>query len=264
MKRGIKSLIGFTLGSNDGEIGKVKEFYFDDETWTIRYLLVDTGTWLSGRVVLISPEALLAPDWENRTFPVNLTKDELRNSPDINTDEPVSRQEENKLRTYYPWMVYWEQGYYGMGPTTGLEQDALKTDGNEDKHLRSTNAITGYSIMSTEDGEIGKVEDYLVDEDSWKIDFLLVNTGHWFLEKKVLLSADLIKEINWETASMTVQITGAQIKSGPEYDPKRELTEAHVLALHDHYPGHVNNKGNRGMFRDKSLGKRSRIKKKCP
>src|SRR5678810_635723 len=101
MKRSIKNLIGFTLGATNGEIGKVKELYFDDETWTIRYLIVDTGFFLSGRLVLISPEALLLPDWENRIFPVNLTKEQIASSPDINTDIPVSRQEEIRLYQHY-------------------------------------------------------------------------------------------------------------------------------------------------------------------
>jgi uncharacterized protein YrrD len=238
MKRSIKSLIGFTMGATDGEIGKVKEFYFDDETWTIRYLVVDTGTWLSGRVVLISPEALLSPDWVNKTFPVNLTKDQIKNSPDINTEVPVSRQEEIKLRTYYPWVAYWGSGYYGIGPTTDLEQEALRqNDGNEDRHLRSTHKVTGYSIKAN-DGEIGDVEDFLVDEDSWKIDFMLVDIGHWFSGKKVLLSPDLIKEINWETALVIVETTVARVKNSPEYDPDQELTEVYTLAPHNHYNIH--------------------------
>src|SRR5688572_30767505 len=110
MKRSVKSIIGFALGATDGEVGRVREFYFDDETWTIRYLIVDTGTWLAGRVVLISPEALLAPDWGNKIFPVNLTQGQVKHSPDINTHLPVSRQEEIKLHAYYPWVSYWAGG----------------------------------------------------------------------------------------------------------------------------------------------------------
>ncbi len=108
MKRSIKSLIGYTMGATDGEIGKVKEFYFDDESWTIRYLIVETGSWLSGRKVLISPDALLTPDWQQKVFPVNLTKKQIKNSPHIDTEKPVSRQQEMKLYEHYPWTSYWE------------------------------------------------------------------------------------------------------------------------------------------------------------
>ncbi len=236
MKRSIKSLIGFTLGATDGEIGKAKDFYFDDETWTIRYLIVDTGNWLSGREVLISTEALLSPDWSNKNFPVNLTKDQIENSPDINTDKPVSRKEEIKLHSYYPWTAYWGAGYYGMGSTTDLEQEILEQSiGNENRQLRSTHKVTGYSIKAT-DGEIGDVQDFLMDDINWKIDFMLVDIGHWFSGKKVLLSLDLIKEINWEMASVIVNTSVGHVKTSPKYDPDRELNEeAYTQALHDHY-----------------------------
>jgi hypothetical protein len=236
MKRNIKSLIGFTLSATDGEIGKVKEFYFDDETWTIRYLIVDTGNWLSGRVVLISPQALLAPDWENKTFPINLTREQIKNSPDINTDIPVSRREEMELHSYYPWVNYWAPGYFGgMGPLTDssvlLEQRTEEQ--GEDKHLRSTHKVTGYTIQAS-DGKIGTVEDFLVD-DSWKIDFILVDTDHWFPGRKILLSPDMIKEIDWATELVVVYTTVAHVRNSPEYDPKQALTEVYSLALHDHY-----------------------------
>lgn len=235
MKRSIKSLIGFTLGATDGEIGKVKEFYFDDETWTIRYLIIDTGNWLSGRVVLISTEALLSTDWVNKTFLVNLTKDQIKNSPDINTNEPVSRQAEVKLHSYYPWVAYWGPGYYGMGPTTDLEQETLeKSVGNEDGQLRSTYKVTGYSI-TVSGGKIGDVEDFLMDDVNWKIEFMLIDIDHLVSGKKVLLSPELIKEIDWETASVVVGTTIEHVKNSPEYDPEQVLTEVYTLALHNHY-----------------------------
>ncbi|MFT7030674.1 MAG: hypothetical protein ACJA2C_002072 [Marinoscillum sp.] len=247
MKRNIESLIGFTLSATDGEIGKVIEFYFDDETWTIRYLIVDTGNWLSGRVVLISPEALLEPDWENKTFPINLTQEQIKHSPDIDTDQPVSRQEEIKLHAYYPWIAYWGSGFYGNGalssgtdplavgiPIDDFQEVLTKREEDADHHLRSTDKVTNYKISAT-DGEIGNVEDFLMDDANWKIYFMLVDVGHWFSEKKVLLSPDLITEINWETGSVTVRSTVAHVKNSPEYDPAQETTEVYALALHNHY-----------------------------
>jgi endogenous inhibitor of DNA gyrase (YacG/DUF329 family) len=248
MKRSIKSLIGFTLGATDGEFGKVKEFYFDDISWTIRYLVVDTGNWLSGRVVLISPQALLAPDWANETFPVNLTKEQIKNSPDINTDRPVSRQEEIKLYAYYPWMTYWGGSYFDGGhestsgadplaigpPLSELKEKLTKRNEDADHHLRSTYKLTSYKISAI-DGKIGNLDDFLMDDGNWKIDYLLIDIGHWFSGKKVILSPDLIKEINWETASVIVETTEAHVKKAPEYDPDQELTEVYTSALHNHY-----------------------------
>lgn len=238
MKRSVKSITGFTLAATDGEIGKVKEFYFDDDTWTIRYLIVDTGTWLSGRVVLISPEALLSPDWENRIFPINLSKDQVMNSPDINTDIPVSRQEEIELHKYYPWMPYWGGGYYGGNvagmPLIEYPDPVSQKEEDQNKHLRSTHKVIGYKIKA-KDGEIGDVEDFLFNDSNWKIDFMLIDTGHWFPGKKILISLDIIKEINWASSAVIIDTVIAHVKSSPEYNPKQELTEVYTLALHDHY-----------------------------
>lgn len=244
MRHSLKSLIGFTLRATDGEIGKVKEFYFDDETWTIRYLIVDTGNWLYGRVVLISPDALLTPDWENKIFPVNLTKEQVKNSPDINTELPVSRQEEIKLHTYYPWVAYWGDGSvpltFGADPLAiGLpiaefEEKLARQDDNADHHLRSTNKVADYKISAT-DGEIGDVEDFILGEGKWEIDFLLIDTGTWLPGKKVLLSPKLINEINWEDSRVRVETSVAIIKSSPAYDPSQLINVVNEGELHDHY-----------------------------
>ncbi|WP_296623635.1 PRC-barrel domain-containing protein [Marivirga sp.] len=239
MKRSIKSLIGFTLSATDGAIGKVKEFYFDEHTWTIRYMVVDRVTWLSGRAVLISTEALLSVDWANKTFLVDLNRDQIKNSPDINTNEPVSRQEEIKLNSYYAWEAYWGTGYYGKGPTTDLKQEILEQSvGDENRQLRSTYKVSGYSITAS-NGKIGDVQGFLMDDLNWKIIFILVDTGHWLPGKKVLLSPDLIKKIDWKTASVILNTTVEHVKQSPEYDPDQELTEAYTLALNDHYKSPV-------------------------
>ncbi|MBK5279444.1 MAG: PRC-barrel domain-containing protein [Bacteroidia bacterium] len=247
MKNNLKSLIGFTLGATDGEIGKVKEFYFDDETWTIRYLIVDTGNWLFGRVVLISPEALLTPDWENKIFPVNLTREQVKHSPDINTDLPVSRQEEIKLHAYYPWVAYWGGGYYGGGsgplaigadplglPNKEFAEKLAQEEEDANKHLRSSDKVTGYKIEAT-DGAIGDIEDFIIDETKWTIDFLLIDTGNWLPGKKVLISPKLISQIAWELDTVEVETSIAFIKSSPEYDPAQLLHVVTETTLHEHY-----------------------------
>jgi sporulation protein YlmC with PRC-barrel domain len=250
MKRSINSLLGYTIKGTDGEIGKVAEFYFDDRTSTIRYMVVKTGGWFSGKKVLISPEAFQKSEWESKTFSVNLTQEKIKNSPDIDTDKPVSRQQEELMRGYYSWPGYYGYGMYGYGfwglgmwgyplveESVGekeMNQMNAKEHANDDPHLRSTHEVIGYDIHAT-DGKIGEVEDFLVDDNTWKIDFMVIDTGHWFPGKKVLITPDKIKEIDWETGTVVINTTIGQVKDSPEYDPKQELTENYTLMLHNHY-----------------------------
>lgn len=245
MQRNFKSLMGFSLGATDGEIGKVNEFYFDDQFWTIRYFVVKTGGWLLGRKVLISPTAIKDPDWENQIFPVNLTKEQVEKSPDIDTEKPVSRQQELALYSHYEWPYgdpvgagfYGGMGMLGMAETRiPFEQliAARKDDGHSgDPHLRSTSEVIGYSIHAT-DGEIGEVEDFIVDE-SWKIRYLIVDTGKWLPGKNVLMSPEWIRDVNWATSSVYVDVPVSAVKNSPEYDPSKPLKEAYETDLHQHY-----------------------------
>ncbi|MEO9069567.1 MAG: PRC-barrel domain-containing protein [Ginsengibacter sp.] len=232
MKRSIKSLIGYSMKETDGEIGKVDEFYFDDNSWTIRYLIVKTGNWLSGKKVLISPVVVQKPDWENKEFPVKLTKEQIQNSPDIDTDKPVTRQQEEQLSGYYPWGMYWGNepdahgaGIFGMMPGDLYEEEAgtnvveepAQPSENNDQHLRSTHYVTGYTIHAS-DGEIGKVKDFIIDDTNWQIKYLVVHTGNWLNSKEVLLSTKLITNVNWENANVIVNISKKDVEESPEFN----------------------------------------------
>jgi uncharacterized protein YrrD len=241
MKRKIKSLIGYTIQATDGEIGKVKEFYFDDITWTIRYLIVETGSWLFGEKILLSPKALLTPDWEKHTFPVNLTMAKIKDSPKIDTDKPIYRQHEMDLYSYYPWgNYYWGSGM-GMSFAASINQAAQKEadksvadNSNEDTHLRSTYEVIGYNIKAT-DGEIGDVEDFIINDHTWSIVFMEVDTGNWFPGKKVLVSPQWINQINWKTSLVIVNASVDQVKNSPEYVPSQELSNSYEADLHKYY-----------------------------
>lgn len=245
MQHNIKSLIGFKIGATDGEIGKVSEFYFDDETWTIRYLIVETGSWLMERKVLISPGALKKPDWENESFPVSLTKDQVKDSPDIDTQMPVSRQQELSLYDYYGWPYgaaagtdfYGGMGMMGMSESRLPFDQAIEAQQHEkksgDPHLRSTAEVKGYKIHAT-DGEIGDVSDFIIGGD-WKIRFLIVDTGSWFPGKKVLISPKWITKVSWEESSVYVSVPVAAVKNSPEYDPDRPIPENYESDLNRHY-----------------------------
>lgn len=242
MKRSLNNLVGYAISANDGEIGTVSEFYFDDRSWTIRYVVADTGGWLSGRKVLISPVALGSPDWESRTFPVNLTKEQVRNSPSIDTDKPISRRNEAELHGYYGWPSYWMGGtsYGGIQPMPLLMIDAEKEDeappeeSESDTHLRSTSQVTGNRIEAT-DGEIGHLESFMVDDETWAIRYLVVDTGNWLPGKRVLVSLRWIQRVSWPKAEVLVDLTRDAIKSSPEFDPREPITPVYEGKLHDYY-----------------------------
>jgi len=248
MKRSIKSLLGYTIKATDGEIGKVEEFYFDDRTSTIRYMVVKTGGWFSGKKVLISPEAFQIAEWESETFSINLTKEKIKNSPDIDTDKPVSRQQEELMRGYYSWPGYYGYGtsaYRGLGMWgyPMLEVSALEKEmkqmksaekANDDPHLRSTHEVTGYDIHAT-DGDIGEVEDFIIDDATWKIHFLVVESGNWFSGKKVLISPQWIKDVKWQEQNVTINHSKDEVKNSPEYDSWQAINDSYENSLNDYY-----------------------------
>jgi uncharacterized protein YrrD len=234
MERNVNNLIGNNLDATDGEIGTVEDFYFDDQTWTIRYLVVNTGSWLSGRKVLISPDALLKHSWESGIFPVGLSREQVRNSPNIDTEKPISRQHEQELADYYPWEPYWGTGFYpgpvwGVLPTTPLIDPTTIIDpvatkereevqrSKEDTHLRSCREVTGYHIHAI-DGDIGHVNDFILDDQTWQIAYLLVDTHNWIGGKKVLVAVRLVKEVQWANSKVVVEITVDAIKNTPAVD----------------------------------------------
>jgi len=248
MKRSIKSLLGYTIKATDGEIGKVEEFYFDDRTSTIRYMVVKTGGWFSGKKVLISPEAFQIVEWESETFSINLTKEKIKNSPDIDTDKPVSRQQEELMRGYYSWPGHYGYGtsaYRGLGMWgyPMLEVSALEKEmkqmksaekANDDPHLRSTHEVTGYDIHAT-DGDIGEVEDFIIDDATWKIHFLVVESGNWFSGKKVLISPQWIKDVKWQEQNVTINHSKDEVKNSPEYDSWQAINDSYENSLNDYY-----------------------------
>lgn len=240
MLRSEKDLRGFTLAARDGEIGRVKEALFDDERWTVRYLVVETGGWLSGRKVLLSPVSVESAEWEQRRLHVSLTRRQVEESPPTSADQPVSRQQEAELHTYYGWAPYWPGvGITGFGtyPRPPAQMAAAQQDeptSRGDPHLRSAQEIDGYHV-SADDGEIGHISDLLIDEDSWAIRYLIVGTSNWWFGKTVLLGPSRIREISWATKRVVIDITRDAVRNSPEWDPDRPLDEAYEARLARHY-----------------------------
>jgi uncharacterized protein YrrD len=241
-----KTLHGYKLNSLEGEIGKVKEFYFDDHYWTIRYLVADTGNWLTNRQVLISPRTLGIVNNDAQNIAVNLTKKQIENSPSLKSDEPVSRQFEESYYKYFAVPTYWETptmlGMYdssiGSRPNNEPNRERLSksTRGSKtfDPHLRSTHDVSGHHIQA-KDGEIGHVEDFIIDDKTWMIRYLIVDTQNWWEGKKVLISPRWIKRVSWEDSKVFVNLSKAAIKQSPDYIEGSPLNREYEAALHQHY-----------------------------
>ncbi len=252
----VKAIDGFTINARDGEIGRVREVYFDDERWVVRHLVVSTGGWLSGRKVLISPHSITGIDRDGKRLGASLTRKQVEDAPDIDTDKPVSRQNEASYYDYYGYPYYWTgAGLWGAAafpltyPMAGAalavpplrtgaarELDELQAAEHEaaDSHLRSSDEVIGYHIEAS-DGSIGHVADFLFDDQSWAIRYAVVDTGNWLPGKRVLISPDWIESVSWNERRVYVDVTRKAVEASPGYDPDAPFSSTYEQQLHEHY-----------------------------
>jgi hypothetical protein len=243
-------LMRHSILATDGEIGSVEDLYFDDAHWTVRYLVVDTGDWLPGRQVLISPHAVSGHPTDGR-IPVALTKERIEASPSIDTDKPVSRQYEAELARYYQYPPYW-LGPHRWGATVlpgdplaavpGTTVELVTDEVGGDPHLHSARDVLGYYIEAR-DGDIGHVEDFLIDEEDRAIRYMVAATRNWWPGKKVLISPEWIVEVSWPASRVRVDLTRDRIREAPEFDPSRPVDREYENRLFGHY-------GRRQYWRD--------------
>lgn len=249
MLRSIKDLHGCTVRASDGDIGSINQVYFDDEAWGIRYLLVDTGDWLHDRQVLVSPYALKHVDWSSNTVHVNLTRQQVRDSPTLDTHKPVSRQHEIEYLRYYSYPTYWGgPNLWGMGAWPAFDTVApeltapaparptLHTNrALPDVHLRSTDEVRGYHIEAI-DGTIGHVSGFIFDDRAWVMRYLLVDTRNWWPgAKEVLIATRWIELIDWFAATVSTSLTRDAIQRSPAYDDSIPVHRSYEVALHEFY-----------------------------
>jgi len=231
MLQNIKELYGITLAASDGEIGHVNDFYFDDTSWVIRYLVADTGSWLAGRKVLLTPHAFGHWNRDEKVLPINLTRKQIENSPSIESHRPVSRQFEHDYYQYYGWPAYWEGGgMWGVAGFPVIDAALIKKDRphhghhqRDDLHLRSTKVVAGYEIQAS-DGPIGHVISLTVDDKSWAIGELVVETGHWYAGKEILISAGDVKRISYDESKVFVELSQAAIRQTADADVVKAST----------------------------------------
>lgn len=227
--------------ARDGPIGKVHDIYFDDTNWTVRYVVVDTGGWLSGRQVLLAPAAFGQLDRERKVLPVSLSKLQVESSPPVEADQPVSRRQEAELVTYYGWPDYWmgdptfgPGAVYMPSPGGAATQAAAPKEWKGDPHLRSAREVAGYHIQAA-DGEIGHVDDFLVEEGTWVMRYLVADTRNWLPGKKVLLAPQWVKEVDWAEMKVQVGVPREKIRQGPSFDPSAAVTREYESRLYQHY-----------------------------
>jgi len=224
---------GYDIEARDGPLGTVSDLLFEDVGWAIRWMVVDTGNWLPGRKVLLPLSALGKPDQALRQFPVKLTMQQVKDSPDVDTHQPVSRQIEAHVYDYYGWDPYWGSSFFPISnamatpfaspphlteatPCGLANADAPPNGG--DPHLRSIATVTGYRIHAT-DGEIGHVEDFLVDDAGWSIRYITVDTGKWWSGERVLISPRSVRGIDWADRLVHLNVDRQKVKAGPPYNP---------------------------------------------
>jgi hypothetical protein len=261
----VSALKGYSIQAKDGALGRVSDFLFDDSTWKVRWLVVDTGKWLSGRKVLIHPSAVGSADYGSRELSVALTKTQVEDSPEIAQDRPVSQQMQSDLYGYYGWDPLWGGGMYGgsmfggglyggamggiasplsarpffgAGAVRDAERSEVKLD-DGDPHLRSIAEITGYHVHAT-DGSIGHVENFLVDSVSWGVRYLIVDTSNWWVGQHVLISPYAVKEVDWSGRHIRLDIARDKVKSSPSWNPADAIDDDFERRLHSHYgwPGY--------------------------
>jgi uncharacterized protein YrrD len=267
MLRSMNELDGYAVNATDGAIGTVKDFYFDDEAWAIRYLIVETGSWLASRKVLISPISIGRLSPEAKVLPVSITLEQVKNSPNIDTDKPVSRQHEREYLGYYNYPVYWGgAGLWGGGAYPGMVSGlgfdagsseyrrALSPDASaepadargevHDTHLRSCKAIMTYGIEAI-DGDLGHVHGLLLDEETWAVRYLIVNTSNWWLGHKALIAPQWIQDMRWSDKKVKLNLTRKAIKDAPQYDPSITINRDREALLYQHYdrPGYWTGEG---------------------
>ena len=245
----LTELQGRHVSATDGDVGKVITVFFDDASWVVRYLVVDTGSWFSRHEVLISPYSVVHPLAPGKHIDVSLTRQKIKDSPNIDTQQPVSRQHEYDYMSYYQYPAYWQgDSFWGMGaypvlpmnwptPEKLAADDAQRQHNIEsaDNHLRSGAKVMGYDIQAS-DGSIGHIEDFVFDDSSWVIRYLVVDTRNWWPGgKKVLVATHWIDNIEWATGMVRLNLTRQQVKDSPDYDDNRTITRDDEMQLYGAY-----------------------------
>lgn len=268
MLRSLEHLFGYTILAQDGDVGSVRDALFDDQSWEVRYLMIDTGKWLPGRKVVIPPQELGEPNWEEQRIPTSMTREQVKRSPPIDAHQPVSAQHEQEVHRYFGWQPYWgtqamplgqraivpapiwvrNPAHAGVDPRTGGKRPnvaasavgtreaaaARASESGSEPGLRSVHEVDGYGIQALDD-DLGSVKDVIVDTDTWGVAYFVIDTRRWLPGRRVLISPDWVDHISWADQKLHVRLTKDQVKNSPEYDPSQPINQSYRERLHDYY-----------------------------
>lgn len=238
--------------ARDGEIGTLDDLYFDDAAWIVRYLVVDTGGWITGKKVIVSPDAFGPADLSAKKLPVSLTREQVESSPDIMTEQTVAAQHLVDPPYFQGWPAYWGPGSFLIPslkapPVINPDETHPEEPLGENKpgpHLRSAREVSGYRIQARDEG-VGHVDDLLVDPETWTVRYLVVDTRNWLPGRRVLLSWQWVDRVRWWTHKVYVDLPKSQIADSPEYKGPQDVTREYELELHRHFerPGYWRSAG---------------------
>ena len=247
MLRPFASLRGCSLTASDGEIGTVYEFYFDDKRWTVRYLVVDIGSWLDAGLVLVSPEALAETDSDAGTIHVNLSKEEVRCAAAAESDSPVSLQEKETVQRReelaLPTVTAARTQQGAFAPASRFTKDARDSAAHSssrnlrcgDPHLRSSGALTKRYAIRSQNGIIGTVDDFIVDDREWRVNYFVIHVGGWLFGKRILLEPEWVKQISADEQEICVDLPRCAMKDAPRFNPFAPITQFDQQRLHYFY-----------------------------
>ncbi|MFP4281454.1 MAG: hypothetical protein ACLFR7_10735 [Opitutales bacterium] len=239
-----------SLHAQDGEIGRCTDFLFDEESWIVRYFVVDTRKWLPGRKVVVATSSvgngsLLDEDGLIRT---RLRREQIKDSPPIAEHAPVSMEVEAELSAYYGWPVYWDAGNpWGnavtappFGPERNLDEGAQENGGAPDtsqqpkdtgqSRLRSAHRLQGYHLEAR-DGPLGHIEDFVFAPDSWLVELAVLNTRNWLPGRDLAFAPGWITEIDAIANRATVDRDRAVLERCPRIDLDEPLSAEEVADL---------------------------------
>lgn len=182
------------ITASDGEAGRVRDFLFNDQSWDIRYLVVDMGNWLRRHDVVVPVTALDLPDWKTKTCHTCLSKEQLRDCPGVDTKKPVSRQQELAMREYFGPLACWADARFGMTSIPAFAKFAAPA--GENSHLRSACRLMGHRVWAT-DGNMGQLHGFVMDEGTWHIKYLEVSVSGWHDQSITLIPSEWVDRISW-------------------------------------------------------------------
>ncbi|MDG5786492.1 PRC-barrel domain-containing protein [Evansella sp. AB-P1] len=232
-------LKSFSVVGNDGGFGTVDNVLFDEDKWTIRYLVVKAGLWFTNERLYISPASIEEIDIKSEMIRLNISRDQAAKAPIIG-DEPISRKQEREFSSYYQFSPYWLGGKVWGGVVLArdlldFDQPVQEVEDNEDEpKIHVANDVIGYELAAQED-TFGKIEDLLFEEESYVIRYFVVDTKKILPGKKVLISTEWISHVDWVSGRVEVTITKEQVEKSPEYLPGQPLTREIEEALFEYY-----------------------------